>query len=264
MNDGGGCDDAAVVSIDSVAVNVHYRTINDSTVAHPTLPGDLCEAADFNFIIDMSGSIGAQGSFPSNLPDLKAGVIGFVQAFEGQGSGLYSGSRFNGTTASDLTNGFVAAGDTTTPGTFIDAVDALSGPTGTTPTAAGIDNGLDNEANDRAGVPNIMFVVTDGSPNVPPGGDLGDPATWVQAADAAIAAADDARADGYRVYAVYVRTDNDPGDTTLPFSNPAGDAEWASTVMDRIGRGLVIDADFETLARPIRGRSAPVTRSASR
>jgi uncharacterized repeat protein (TIGR01451 family)/fimbrial isopeptide formation D2 family protein len=248
MNDGGGCDDAAVVSIDSVAVNVHYRTIDESTVAHPTLPGDLCEAADFNFIIDMSGSIGAQGSFPSNLPDLKAGVIGFVQAFEGQGDGLYSGSRFNGTTASDLTNGYVAAGDTSTPGTFIDAVDALSSPSGTTPTAAGIANGLDNDANDRAGVPNIMFVVTDGSPNVPPGGDLSDPAVWVQAADAAIAAADDARVAGYRVYAVYVRTDNDPGDTTLPFSNPAGDAEWASTVMDRIGRGLVIDADFETLA----------------
>ncbi len=247
---GAGCDNAATASIDFVTLKAYFRTIDDSVVKQPALPGDLCEAADFNFVIDMSGSIGQQGSTPPNLPELKSGIIGFVNAFQLQGDGRYSGTRFNGTTASNLTSGFVVAGNTTTAGTFINAVNGLSGPTGTTPTSAGIDNGVANDGPPnapRAGVPKIMFIVTDGSPNVP-GGDLADPPTWLQAADAAIGAADDARAAGYRVYAVYVRTDGDPGDTTLPFSNPAGDTEWASTVMDKIGHGLVIDADFATLA----------------
>ena len=88
-----------------------------------------------------------------------------------------------------------------------------------------------------------MFVVTDGSPNVP-GGDLGQPPTWLQAANAAIDAADAARAGGYVVKAVYLSTAGDPGDTTLPFS-AAGDAEWAQKVMTEIGGGSYLDADFK-------------------
>ena len=36
---------------------------------------------DFNFIIDMSGSIGAAGRIPSNLPRPQGGINGFVNAF---------------------------------------------------------------------------------------------------------------------------------------------------------------------------------------
>ncbi len=227
-------------SIDWVKVTVTYRTMDNGT-ANADLSKGVCNEADFNFVIDMSGSIAAQDGRPSNLGDLQDGITEFVDAFEGQGgSGRYSGTRFNGSSANELTNGYVSADS------FKGEIDDLSGPTGTTPTAAGIDTGADNDANDRGSVPNIMFVVTDGSPNVP-GGDLGNPPTWLQAANAAIDAADAARSGGYIVKAVYLSTANDPGDTTLPFSN-AGDAQWATKVMTEIGGGSFLDADFKNFA----------------
>src|SRR5207344_3297668 len=119
----------------------------------------------------------------------------------------------------------------------------LSGPSGLTPTSAGITSAAGNTANDRAGVQNIMFVITDGSPNVPPGSPLDSPPTWLTAANAAIAAANAARS-SYVVKAVYLSTAGDPGDTTLPFSNPDGDALWASSVMTQIGGGSFLPADF--------------------
>ncbi len=75
-----------------------------------------------------------------------------------------------------------------------------------------------------------MFVVTDGSPNVPNthGDDLNNPETWLQGANGAIDAANVARGP-YVVKAFYVSEDGppaDPGDTNLPFS-PAGDVQWA-------------------------------------
>lgn len=229
-------------AIDSVRVRVHYRELNDYQVANPELSAELCEAADFNFIVDMSGSIGAQGSNPSNLPDLIAGINDFVDAFENQGGdGRYSGTRFNASSTASLTSGYTSAA------TFKAAISALSGPTGLTPTAAGITAGLANDDNDRSGVPNIMFVVTDGSPNNPPGSPLTSPATWLAAGDDAIGAADGARSAGYNVQAVYLSTAGDPGDTTLPFSG-AGDAEWAASVMRRIGGGAYLNADFKDFA----------------
>jgi hypothetical protein len=232
-----GCGSTATSSIDWVAVTVTYRTIDGGTANAPLTKG-VCNEADFNFVIDMSGSIGVQGDRPSNLPDLEDGIIEFVDAFQGAGGdGRYSGTRFSGTSATAMTSGYTSAA------TFKSAVDALSSPSGTTPTAAGITTGAANDANDRAGVPNIQFVVTDGSPNVP-GGDLGQPGTWYTAANAAIDAADAARADGYIVLAVYLSTANDPGDTTLPFSN-AGDAQWAQKVMTEIGGGSYFPADFK-------------------
>src|SRR5262245_26888972 len=233
------------VQVDYVAARVSYRTINDGT-ANAALSGAVCDAADFNFAIDMSGSIGAQGDIPSNLADLKAGITEFVAAFQNAGGdGRYSGTRFNGRGASTLTSGYQSAA------TFTTAVNGLASPTGLTPTQAGINTARGNNANDRAGVPNILFVVTDGSPNVPNthGDDLTVSETWLQGANGAIGAADAARAGGganqYVVKAVYLSTAGDPGDTNLPFS-PAGDSQWAQAVMTEIGGGSFLPADFES------------------
>src|SRR3989304_8455161 len=158
---------------------------------NPELSVLACDKADFNFVIDMSGPSGPQDGRPSNLPALKAGIINFVNAYEaGGGDGLYSGTRFNGSSASTLTAGFVS--DTT----FTTIINGLSGPDGRTPTAAGINTARANNANDRADAPNIMFVITDGSPNTPrPGGGWpSDVSKWLGAANAAIGAANDARA----------------------------------------------------------------------
>ncbi len=238
---GSSCSNSATTSVDWVTVAVEYRTIDAGTANGPLSARD-CGKADFNFVIDMSGSIAAQSGLPENLTALKAGISGFVNAFQDAGGdGIYSGTRFNGSSATALTTGYDSAAS------FLGTVAALTGPTGATPTAAGITTGAANNSGDRAGVVNIMFVLTDGSPNVPNGGvSTGDPNAWLTAANAAVAAANAARAD-YVVKAVYLSTPQDPGDTGLPFS-AAGDAQWAPAVMTQIGGGSYLDADFGSFA----------------
>jgi fimbrial isopeptide formation D2 family protein/uncharacterized repeat protein (TIGR01451 family) len=245
----------ALTSIDLLTVTVNYRTINEFDEPNNALDDEICEAADFNFIVDMSGSIGAQGNSPANLPALKAGIIDFVNTFQNAGGdGLYSGTRFNdpdpkgsGTLTAALTTGYDTAA------TFLAAVNALASPSGWTPTAAGINAGLGNNAGDRAGVQNIGIILTDGSPNVPPSDSADLPNTWLVAADAAIASADAMRAANFHVRAVYLSAPGDPGDTTLPFS-AAGDAEWAEAVMTQIGGGSFLDANFSDFADEILGQ----------
>ena len=242
-NDSDPGDNTATASLDALSVTITYETVKGGS-ANPALSKGVCNKADFNFIIDMSGSIGPQDGRPSNLPQLQAGIKGFVDAFAAAGGdGIYSGTRFNGTSANTLTSGYDSAA------AFKTDVTSLPNPTGTTPTAAGINTGAGNDSGDRGDAPNVMFVVTDGSPNVP-GGDLGDPPTWLQAANAAIDAADGARGDGYVVKAIYLSTANDPGDTTLPFSD-AGDAAWAKKVMQEIGGGSYLDADFKSFVKDL-------------
>ena len=102
---------------------------------------------------------------PANLPDLKAGINGFVDAFEAvpDTNGKYAGVKFNNSSASvfTLTDGYIAAAP------FKTAVGTLSNPNGLTPTKAGIDAGAANDDNPVAGAPKVMFVLTDGSPNKP-------------------------------------------------------------------------------------------------
>ncbi len=92
-----------------------------------------------------------------------------------------------------------------------------------------------------------MFVLTDGSPNKPNthGDDLTNVDTWLEGANAAIDAANAARAAGYVVNAVYLSAPGDPGDTNLPFE-PAGDAAWAEAVMTEIGGGSFFNANFNS------------------
>ena len=244
---GNGCNDAdaanneATTSVDYFTVTVYYRTMNQHT-DNPALSGTVCNSGDFNFIIDMSGSIGAQGDLPSNLQQMKDGINGFVNAFQlAGGDGRYAGTRFSGSSATTITSGY------TTRVPFQDAVNALSGPSGLTPTATGITTGAANDSGDRAGVPNVMFVLTDGSPNKPNthSDDLAIPETWLQGADAAVNAANSARSGGYVVKAVYLSTDDDPGDSSLPFTF-LGDRQWANEVMDQIagGDGEAFAGDF--------------------
>jgi uncharacterized repeat protein (TIGR01451 family) len=245
-NSGGGCAADAVTSVDFIDAQVTYRNIANGTT-NPPVSSEVCDSADFNFVIDMSGSIGPQGSSPSNLPALKAGINDFVDAFQAAGgNGRYSGTRFNGTSASTITSGYETADD------FKAAVTALSGPAGTTPTASGITTAAGNIANGRAGVQNIMFVITDGSPNVPNshGNDLSVPETWLEGANAAINAADAVRGTGsskFHIKAVYLSAPGDPGDISLPFSS-AGDSDWASAVMTEIGGGSFLEANFSSFA----------------
>ena len=237
---GTNCANPSTTNVDWIDVTVTYAQHVQGTT-NPALSGVVCRAGDFNFVIDMSGSIGAQGNVPSNLQQVKDGINGFVNSFESQpgASGLYSGTRFNGSAASTITSGYVSAS------TFESAVNGLNNPSGLTPTSLGITTAEGNNANDRAGVPNVMFVLTDGSPNKPNthGDDLNNPDTWLQGANAAIGAADSARSSGFVVEAVYLSTPTDPGDTSLPFSD-AGDVQWATSVMNGIGGGSALPGDF--------------------
>jgi uncharacterized repeat protein (TIGR01451 family) len=101
-----------------------------------------------------------------------------------------------------------------------------------------------NVANNRLAAPNILFVVTDGSPNRPwDAGDYpSDPDGWLNGANAAITAANAARAAGWFVKAIFVGAP----DEGLPFSD---NLAWVDAVMDRIGGGSHSTlADFTTLA----------------
>ena len=224
--------------------DIHAGTDNGN------LYNEVCNKADFNFVIDMSGSIGAQPGRPSNLGQLQTGITDFVEQFAGDA--IYSGTRFNGNGATNLTTGYDSAT------AFKAEIAALSNPNGMTPTAAGINTGASNNGGDRAGVPNIMFVVTDGSPNKPNthSDDLNNPDTWLTAANAAIDAANAVRAGSgaskYFVRAVYLSTPTDPGDTNLPWAD-SQDAQWAAKVMDQIDGGPegALSADFGNFAKDL-------------
>ena len=237
---------SGALAAEIVPSDIHRGTAN------PPLSSSVCNAADFNFVIDMSGSIGDQGpGRPENLTALKAGINGFVDAFAlAGGDGRYAGVKFNDDSSSIITT---TAGYKTAD-VFKPRVNLLSGPTGLTPTATGINMGAANDAGDRAGVPNVMFVLTDGSPNKPNthGDDLTNKDTWLQAANAAVDAANAARAgsDKYVVNAVYLSTPTDPGDTNLPWDD-AGDKAWATEVMDQIGGGSHFDANFNSFIKDL-------------
>ena len=73
VDPGSGCnnsdpsDSTGTAAVDYVTVDVTHRTVKNGSANGPLSKG-VCNKADFNFIVDMSGSIGAQGSNPSNLP----------------------------------------------------------------------------------------------------------------------------------------------------------------------------------------------------
>ena len=226
-------DPAAPITIQATTVppfaDMHLGTGNAK------LPPSFCKKADFGIVVDRSGSISVADAAEKN------GIKGFVDAFQNAGgSGLYAGTRFSDSSATPFTSGFVAAAP------FKTAVDGLSGLGWLTPTGAGITTGSGLTANDRASAPNVLLVVTDGSPNVPDGGYAypSDPRSWLTGANAAIDAANGARAAGWVVLSIFVGAP----DSELPFSDP-DDQAWVDTVMDRIGGGTHTQiANFSSLA----------------
>ncbi len=73
---------------------------------NPPLSGDVCKAGNFNFVVDMSGSIGPQyDGDPGNLQQIKDGINGFVDAFAAvpDTNGKYAGVKFNDSSASVFT-----------------------------------------------------------------------------------------------------------------------------------------------------------------
>ena len=133
------------------------------------IPSGICAAGNFSFIVDKSGSINS-----TELGQMKTGINAFVDAYEVGGTGAYRLTTFNDGSSSHVF-GYGAAGP------FKTAVTGLSGTDGLTPTAAGIGTGdVDNGANTD---PNVMFVVTDGSPNQPPGTTLQRPRSAIDLGD---------------------------------------------------------------------------------
>ncbi|MEI8333705.1 MAG: VWA domain-containing protein, partial [Chloroflexota bacterium] len=221
VDTGSSCSSGTTWSLKSIKVDVTYRPGTAGTGNTRITPGAVCGQADFNFVVDTSGSIG-----DANLTTIKAQLKGFADTYQAGGDGIYSLSQF-AASSSTRTSGYVSAAS------FKTAVDGLPGSNGGTWTQAGIQTSAANNAGDRAGVPNIMFVVTDGSPNKDSAADptYDDPKTWQDGADAAILAANAARG-SYYIYAVFVGT----GDTNLPFPSPY-DGEYAAYVMTHIGGG---------------------------
>lgn len=211
-------DDPSTPTPSAPLTSLHAGTSN------PRLPNDVCKKADFGFVIDLSDSIATSGKFAAE----KSGSKAFADAFQAAGGdGLYAGTRFRESAADTFTSGFVVSA------TFKTAVDGLPSPGGYTPTGAGITTAAGNTAGDRAAAPNVMFVITDGSPNWPPPyPDTSDPAAWLTGANAAIDAANAARSDGWVVLAIYVGTP----DSSMPFGT-AGNLAWVQAVMNGIGGG---------------------------
>jgi Flp pilus assembly pilin Flp len=206
-----------------------------SYTSNPTLPGQCLPSGDFGVVLDQSGSINDNGETTAE----RNGVEGFVNAYEnGDGSGLFALTVFSGLTGTAKTSGFVSAS------TFETAVNGLPTPNSTTPTAAGINTGAGNTAHDRSGSPNVMFVVTDGSPN--DGNASTTSATpWLNAANNAINAANAARSAGWVVLAIYV---GKPDSNLVTLFGSTGAESWVEAVMTGIGGGSFTKlSDFSSL-----------------
>ena len=169
-----------------------------------------------------SGSIG-----DTNIGNLKTGLGNFVDTLGS--SSAYSASRFSGD-ATKLTTGYVDAA------TFKTNISGINS-NGRTWTRGGIVTGEGNASpGGSASRPDVMFIVTDGNPNVSVGGtenSLSDPLTWLDAANAAIDEANTARAN-FWVRAVLLGT----GDSNLPFGG--NNAAWQAAVMTALGGGSYI------------------------
>jgi Flp pilus assembly pilin Flp len=206
-----------------------------SHTSNPTLPGQCLPSGDFGVVLDQSGSINDNGETTAE----RNGVEGFVNAYEnGDGNGLFALTVFSGLTGTAKTSGFVSAS------TFETAVNGLPTPNSTTPTAAGINTGAGNTAHDRSGSPNVMFVVTDGSPN--DGNASTTSATpWLNAANNAINAANAARSAGWVVLAIYV---GKPDSNLVTLFGSTGAESWVEAVMTGIGGGSFTKlSDFSSL-----------------
>ncbi len=193
-------------------------------------PANSCSGIDANFVIDRSFSIDS-----TELAALKGGVTSFANVLAG--GSKFSGTQFS-TTAEGITNGYVDAA------TFNTAVNAIATQLYTW-TEGGIQVGAANNANGTAN-PDMMFIVTDGSPNQTDGsgsGNTNDMLTWVNAANDAIDAANLARAN-YVVRAVFAGE----ADPNIPLSTTGDKQAFANAVLTRIGGGSFLQGAWTEIA----------------
>ncbi|MBK7723947.1 MAG: VWA domain-containing protein, partial [Dehalococcoidia bacterium] len=213
-------------------------------------PPDACSGIDANFVIDRSLSIS-----DSELSQLQGGITSFASALAG--GSKFAGTQFS-TTAETITSGYQSAA------TFNTAVNAIDQQFYTW-TEGGIQTGAGNTANGTAN-PDMMFIVTDGSPNQDDssGNDsLSLSMTWVNAANDAIAAANAARTAGFVVRAVYA---GDP-DTNMPASWDAAERlAFANAVLTGLGGGTFLSGSWDRSPRNLlqsAGCDPTVNKSAS-
>ena len=135
-NDDGG--DTATASVDYLTVTVTYRTVKGGD-DEPALSKGVCNQADFAFVIDMSGSIGPQ--------DGRSLEPAAAQGRASPPSSTRSARRRRRPLLRHAVQRHQRIGDDErlrlrrAPSRPTST--ALSGPTGTTPTAAGINTGAD-------------------------------------------------------------------------------------------------------------------------
>ncbi|MFN8618537.1 MAG: CARDB domain-containing protein [Dehalococcoidia bacterium] len=195
-----------------------------------TNPANSCAGIDANFVIDRSASIDS-----SELSALKGGITSFASALAG--GSKFSGTQFS-TTAEGITGGYVSAA------TFNTAVNGIATQLYTW-TEGGIQVGAANNANDTVN-PDMMFIVTDGSPNATDGSGTANTSemlNWVNAANDAIDAANVARG-SYVVRAVFAG-DADPN---IPLATTGDKQAFANAVLTRIGGGSFLQGAWSEIA----------------
>ncbi|MDZ7729438.1 MAG: vWA domain-containing protein [Dehalococcoidia bacterium] len=223
-------------------VSEYIARLNDATTS--TSPTGVCEAADFNFPVDTSGSVNV-----GELNDMQTSFGDFTDTDEAVGDGRYSVTSFYEETATPETAGY-ADYDTIHP-------QSTWNRGGRTPTALGINTAMGNTAGDRA-APNVMYIITDGSPNLPTGSaGFFEVEGWLNAANAAIDAANSARASGYYVEAVYIGTPDERLQNAFEEEGYSeSDAEvaasaFAQAVMTRLGGGGYLSSSFDNFHETI-------------
>lgn len=224
------------VNSSGCSLNDYIKQLNTGTGNANPNP-KVCSEANFSFVVDKSGSVDS-----TEMGQMRTGILAFKNAYELGGVGSYRLTTFAGSSA-----GLVGTGYTNAATFDTNVTSAVSGSgSGATPTALGITTG--NVLNGGDPDQHIMFVVTDGGPNVPDSG-LGtsDPVRWVNASNDAITAANTARTNSFIVNAIWIAS----SDGTMPFDGMFGAGSnnaFSQAVMNQIGGGSSYTTSFSSIA----------------
>ena len=196
--------------------------------ANAAISDGICTAGSFSLVVDASNSI-----LPGQMSTVRSELRDFVDTYNSYATGWYEVTAFNNTASYVRFAGYEQASDAKV------TINSIPNPVGQTATAAGIQLGTVKNPSAPT-TDHIMFVVTDGSPNLPDGGYAATtPERWIHAANEAIAAANQARAQGFVVFAVFIPFVD--GDLAAAFGGNDAGLTFARAVMERIGGGSYSD-----------------------